>query len=923
VVNSAGCAGGDAGTTLGGAGGVGGRWGYTSKKGGYGTSGQPGSLQTVTSPESAVQCTTLKQASSILDKLNESDTFVSEFLMLNGGQGTDGTASAGSGSGGTGGAGYYVNKHGPDIRGSGQYGGNGGTGAQGADGVAGGGTLAIFAKVIASDAITIQAQGNNGNDGNQGTGESGKEGKLGRKVSSGKGWYNYYGTSQAGTASSSAGTLGSAASQGGIVYLGYGMIPQGFTDNIDVSGGVGGLSGMPASSDIMTGEPRAQSGDAGYYFVQQVADMFPPELTLYGSPHVILEYGESFSEPGYSAVDDTDGDITDRVYVTGDVDEKSIGNYTLTYHTKDAAGNISTLDRTVEIRDTAPPVIVIDGNTPGTAEYGGYTEDGEFDGMSLLPLADIAENTLEVSAADPIDGIIPVTVTGSVNLFEVGNYTITYTAADKHGNEAIPAYSYVNVQDTISPDISLVGGNHIRTDYGEEFSDLGVLAADPVDGDLTASITMTNGTIDTSKIQEYTILYSVTDSNGNTANATRTVQVYENALSALESLPFNYTGINAKNDFDIMPGLIFLEVNLSEIILNGTGQTDLLQGLDVMELLDIEPYDIQKNNRTLSTITSHDKSSQYVMTPPVKSWVPNEEILLNVNYDILPEFGGVASVKVTPSGLIPVESDEWIMVQTRYSLPESFEKPQIAEKNITFEMLIDVTYPHSDGMANTTDWSNHATHEINPVIEIILPKPADGSTSDIDENGCTKLEPLYYDGITSQWVQGHARILSNVPHDEKFCTITMQTDHFSSFALVGTSGMASPEDNTLSSAGIISNGVTSKSSGRIGGGSSIGSPTSSEAIAILEDKGDESAVAIPGWVKSTAGLWGEGDADGKAFSAVLQYMADSELIYTNDTIPSEIPAWLKSTAVWWSEGKISDEEFTNSISYLVRTGVLS
>ena len=63
----------------------------------------------------------------------------------------------------------------------------------------------------------------------------------------------------------------------------------------------------------------------------QYYDPNPPELTLKGGDVFQLAVGSEYQEPGYEAVDDCDGDITDRVQVEGTVDSSTVGEYTLTY----------------------------------------------------------------------------------------------------------------------------------------------------------------------------------------------------------------------------------------------------------------------------------------------------------------------------------------------------------------------------------------------------------------------------------------------------------------------------------------------------------------------------------------------------------------------------------------------------------------
>jgi formylglycine-generating enzyme required for sulfatase activity len=74
-----------------------------------------------------------------------------------------------------------------------------------------------------------------------------------------------------------------------------------------------------------------------------------PTITLAGETEMNLGVGQDFEEPGYSAVDDEDGDLTSKVVVTGVVNVQVPGSYTLTYAATDAAGNTATAQRVVTV----------------------------------------------------------------------------------------------------------------------------------------------------------------------------------------------------------------------------------------------------------------------------------------------------------------------------------------------------------------------------------------------------------------------------------------------------------------------------------------------------------------------------------------------------------------------------------------------
>ena len=76
-------------------------------------------------------------------------------------------------------------------------------------------------------------------------------------------------------------------------------------------------------------------------------DVVLPTITLKGEARSYVKVGETYSEPGFSASDDVDGDLTAKVQVSGSVDTSKMGKNTLTYTVTDAAGNMATTTRSI------------------------------------------------------------------------------------------------------------------------------------------------------------------------------------------------------------------------------------------------------------------------------------------------------------------------------------------------------------------------------------------------------------------------------------------------------------------------------------------------------------------------------------------------------------------------------------------------
>ena len=80
-------------------------------------------------------------------------------------------------------------------------------------------------------------------------------------------------------------------------------------------------------------------------------DKEEPIITLKGSDSVTIYLGNLYKEEGFTASDNCDGDITNKVISTGNVDINKTGTYTLTYEVVDSSGNKSTVYRNVIVKN--------------------------------------------------------------------------------------------------------------------------------------------------------------------------------------------------------------------------------------------------------------------------------------------------------------------------------------------------------------------------------------------------------------------------------------------------------------------------------------------------------------------------------------------------------------------------------------------
>lgn len=75
-----------------------------------------------------------------------------------------------------------------------------------------------------------------------------------------------------------------------------------------------------------------------------------PEITLKGEENVILKLGEEYVEPGYTATDKEDGDLTSRVLKNGFPNTNERGEYEIIYLLEDSMKNITSKIRTISVK---------------------------------------------------------------------------------------------------------------------------------------------------------------------------------------------------------------------------------------------------------------------------------------------------------------------------------------------------------------------------------------------------------------------------------------------------------------------------------------------------------------------------------------------------------------------------------------------
>ena len=144
-----------------------------------------------------------------------------------------------------------------------------------------------------------------------------------------------------------------------------------------------------------------------------VRDSVAPEIKLTADPDGYTTIGHKYEEEGFSASDNYDGDLTDKVIRTQYKDS-------VVYVVKDSSGNAARVTRTIVYDDRRGPDI----SFPQGAQ-----EETAYIGSQWIN---------DYYAEDDVDGDVTanVQVEGSVDTGTAGDYELVYSVTDEHGNHS-------------------------------------------------------------------------------------------------------------------------------------------------------------------------------------------------------------------------------------------------------------------------------------------------------------------------------------------------------------------------------------------------------------------------------------------------------------------------------------------------------
>ena len=230
-----------------------------------------------------------------------------------------------------------------------------------------------------------------------------------------------------------------------------------------------------------------------------VQDETPPAITLKGQQTVTAECGQDYTDPGAAVTDDCcQGNIAVEIDHSN-VATSEVGTYTVILSATDCHGNVAQVNRSVEVLDSNPPVITVDGSDPVFVECecgASYTFEGA-----------VAED--ECCSQNPSISISPSPINSSV----VGTHTVVFDATDCNNIDAAQETRTVIVQDTQAPEIELIGEDTVVIECGSNYEDEGATVTDACCCQ-DPSVSTDSSEVDSSTLGTYTVYYDAVDCNG-------------------------------------------------------------------------------------------------------------------------------------------------------------------------------------------------------------------------------------------------------------------------------------------------------------------------------------------------------------------------------------------------------------------------
>ncbi len=317
------------------------------------------------------------------------------------------------------------------------------------------------------------------------------------------------------------------------------------------------------------------------------------------------------------------------------------------------------------VEQDQPPTLTLTGDSViGIPQFSVYVDDGA-----------TCEDFTEGDISDEIVTVNPV------NTLFVDSFEITYDCKDSANNSADQVTRTVMVLDQEIPTITIIGDTIVELQLGDVYVELGAVAQDLVDGDITGDIVQGGDVVDTSTVNAYLVTFDVQDQNGNDA-----IQKVRTILVTSISTPSgggSGSGVDGQ-DVSTPPPSIDLED---------------LEPSDVQKLLDLlaptlESTFVEQIVQTFFEFQVIDKEHEGI---PVNSFLSNEQLGIRWSNgdDIV-----ITEVLVSPSPFtftfetLPVIKEGSDIAISENAIVYNLSVPSEAcpENNFSFDCVSDIRY---------------------------------------------------------------------------------------------------------------------------------------------------------------------------------------------------------------------------------------
>ena len=247
-----------------------------------------------------------------------------------------------------------------------------------------------------------------------------------------------------------------------------------FANNVATISGSANATGIFNYTLTFTGASTSQAVTGTITVNAAVtADTTPPVITLAGSSTINLTVGDSFTDPGATATDDVDGDITLSITASGIVDTSTAGTYVITYSVTDTAGNTATADRTIIVSAPVSGIFIPDDNFEQFLIDNGHDDvmDNYISTSSALNVTELKLNANSVGQQNAGNGITDLTgVNEFINLTwlnvgfnNIGSINVSNLTLLKHLFLFETGLNSIDVSNNINLETFAISGSSISS----------------------------------------------------------------------------------------------------------------------------------------------------------------------------------------------------------------------------------------------------------------------------------------------------------------------------------------------------------------------------------------------------------------------------------------------------------------------------